>query len=134
MGIICYTDGASRGNPGLAGVGAVCLQDEREVFTVSAFLGEQTNNYAEYEAIIRVLEGLKERGMQERDIEIRMDSKLAAEQLSGNWKVKNENVRGQYQRAKKLLEVFQSVRFVHVRRELNKRADALANEGIDTAV
>ncbi len=129
--ILCYTDGASRGNPGLAGAGGVCYKSEQELFTVSAFLGEQTNNYAEYEAIYLVLEELIQRGLTTAPIEIHMDSKLAAEQLSGNWKVKNENVRGQFKKVQALLPHFKEVTFKHVYREHNARADELANEGID---
>jgi len=130
--IIIYTDGASRGNPGLAAVGAVIFDGEKVVAEIRTFLGEQTNNWAEYEAVIQALEKAYELGLGEREIEIRMDSKLVAEQLSGNWKIKKDTLREQYNKAQKVLEKgFTKVAYVHVRREKNTYADRLANEAID---
>lgn len=127
-----YTDGGARGNPGPAGAGAVVLDDTGAVITeISAYLGEQTNNYAEYEAIISALEYCKDEGLTDAEIELRADSKLAIEQLSGNWKVKHPNVRAQFLRAQALITEFASITFTHVPREENAHADMLANRAMD---
>jgi len=132
--IIIYTDGASRGNPGLAAVGAVIFDGEEVLAELRNFLGEQTNNWAEYEAVAQVLEKAHELGLAERAIEIRMDSKLVAEQLSGNWKIKTDTIREQYNKVQTVLKNgFKDVTYVHVRREKNTYADRLANEAIDNA-
>jgi len=130
--IIIYTDGASRGNPGLSAVGVVIFDGEKVLAEIRTFLGEQTNNWAEYEAVIQALEKAHELGLTKRDIEIRLDSKLVAEQLSGNWKIKKETLQAQYDKAQKILKKgFGEVTYVHIRREKNTYADRLANEAID---
>ncbi len=130
--IIIYTDGASRGNPGLAAVGAVIFDGEKVLAEIRTFLGEQTNNWAEYEAVIQALEKAHKLGLTKRDIEIRLDSKLVAEQLSGNWKIKKETLQAQHDKAQAILKKgFGEVTYVHIRREKNTYADRLANEAID---
>ncbi len=131
--IIAYTDGASRGNPGLAAAGAVIFEGEEVRAEIKSFLGEQTNNWAEYEAVAQVLGKMHELGLTKRHIEIRMDSKLVAEQLSGNWKIKKDTLKEQFNKIQKiLLRGFTDVSYVHVRREKNTYADRLANEAIDS--
>ncbi len=132
---IIYTDGGARGNPGIAGAGAVIKSENGEVIAeISKYLGENvTNNYAEYEAIILVLQKCRELGLQNSEIEIRADSKLAIEQLSGNWKVKDPGVKAQFLRVQDELKHFKSVAFTHIRRTLNKHADKLANDAMDKA-
>ncbi len=129
--IIIYTDGASRGNPGLAAVGAVIFDGEKVLAELRNFLGEQTNNWAEYEAVAQVLEKAHELNLMDREIEIRLDSKLVAEQLSGNWKIKSDTIREQHRKVTEILKDFESVIYVHVPREKNTYADRLANEAID---
>lgn len=130
-----YTDGGARGNPGPAGIGGVILSESGETLhELSGYLGEQTNNYAEYEAIIRALEWCKENGYTRAALALHADSKLAMEQLAGNWKVKHPNVRPQYERAKALIDEFAQVTFTHVPRAENKRADALANDAMDAQI
>jgi len=131
--IIIYTDGGARGNPGVAGAGAVIFNEQNEVLgEVSKYLGDYiTNNYAEYEAIVLVLQKCIELGLQDAEIEVRADSKLAVEQLSGRWKVKDTSIREQFNKVKSTMEELKSVKFTHVRRELNKHADKLANEAMD---
>ena len=131
--ILIYTDGGARGNPGPAGAGAVVYSGEEVLAEVSEYLGEQTNNYAEYEAIILALQKCIDLGLNKNEVELRADSKLAVEQLSGNWKVKNENVRKQFVKVQALLKEFANIKFVHVPREQNKVADALANKAMDSA-
>ena len=134
--ILIYTDGGARGNPGIAGAGAVVLDDQENVLTeVSEYLGnDKTNNWAEYEAIVLALQKCIELGLQGSEVELRADSKLAVEQLNGNWKVKNASVREQFMKVQELLKDFKDIKFVHVRRELNTEADALANVAMDREV
>ena len=134
--ITIYTDGGARGNPGISGVGAVILDtDGRVLVEISKYLGDSlTNNYAEYEAIYLALQKCIDLGLQDSSVELRADSRLAVEQLSGNWKVKDSNIREQFNKVNRLLEQFKSVKFTHIPREQNKRADALANEAMDRQV
>ncbi len=131
--IIIYTDGGARNNPGPAGAGAVITQGKKVLGKISEYLGERTNNWAEYEAIILALQKCVELELVDEQIELRADSKLAVEQLSDRWKVKNANVREQFIRAKKLLEHFSNITLTHVPREENTIADTLANEAMDAA-
>lgn len=131
--ITIYTDGGARGNPGVAGAGAVVSRDSGEVLAeVSEYLGDdKTNNYAEYQAIILALQKCLELGLHNSEIELRSDSKLAVEQLSGRWKVKDAGIKEQFSEIQVLLLQFNNVKFTHVRRELNKHADMLVNEAMD---
>ncbi len=140
--IIIYTDGGARGNPGIAGAGAVIFNATNSgqisgepIAEVSSYLGDdKTNNYAEYQAIILALQKCIELGLQGNSIELRADSKLAVEQLSGRWKVKDLGIRKQFNEINTILKQFKCVKFTHVRRDLNKHADALANEAMDRAI
>lgn len=132
--ITIFTDGGSRGNPGPAGAGAAIYKGEKEIGSVSKFLGTQTNNWAEYEALILALEtthrllGSPVTSL----VTIKMDSELIVKQMKGEYKVKNPDMKVKHQRVKELiLESFPKIEFVHVRREYNKRADELANEAMD---
>ena len=130
--IIIYSDGASRDNPGDAAAGAVIFQRDTMLAEIREPLGIQTNNYAEYEAVVLALVKAHELGLAEHAIEIRMDSKLVVEQLSGNWKIKNEGLKQQHAKVQEVLaNGFADVSFVHVRREDNTYADRLANEALD---
>lgn len=127
--IICYADGASRGNPGLASYGAVVYQDDLEVVRLNGTLGIATNNFAEYSGVIAILEYLNEHFPLAPAV-IRMDSKLVVEQLSGRWKIKSPDMA---QLAIKTRGLIQSrdVRFEWIPREQNSVADALANLALD---
>lgn len=125
-------DGAARGNPGPAGCGAVICDDKGAVVReLSRYLGHATNNVAEYEALVMGLEALIE--LKRNRIVVQSDSQLLVRQLNGEYRVKDEKLSLLYQRATGLLRQFNSYRIVHVRRELNKAADRLANRGIDQA-
>jgi ribonuclease HI len=125
-------DGAARGNPGEAGCGAV-IRDENGTLVkeLSRYLGQTTNNVAEYEALIMGLEALLKLG--KRRIRIQSDSQLLVRQLNGEYRVKDEKLKPLFQKAIALLRQFESYRIVHVPREENKLADRLANKGIDDA-
>ncbi|MFN0061116.1 MAG: ribonuclease HI family protein [Myxococcaceae bacterium] len=125
-----FTDGAARGNPGLAGAGAVVVNSEGDILArVGKFLGTQTNNYAEYTA---ALVGLREaRRLGAKSVELVADSQLVIRQLAGRYKVKNAGLKPLHAEAIALLKQFESVRLVHVPRELNPDADEMSNRAID---
>jgi len=125
-----YADGGARGNPGPAGAGAV-VKDERgeTVGEVSKFIGNATNNVAEYIAVIYGLhEALFSRA---RKIVLRIDSQLVARQLRGEYKVKDANIRKFFDIALHLLKGFDKVNIEEIPREENSEADALVNSAID---
>lgn len=132
MKAILYSDGASRGNPGLAGAGAVLLDADGHVIAeLTKFLGVTTNNVAEYEGFIIGLEEAKRRGID--DLDARMDSKLVVEQMRGRWKIKHPNMKPLALRAGALFATFPTRTIAHVPREENAIADALSNRAIDEA-
>ncbi len=125
-----WVDGAARGNPGPSGIGIVIENGEGEVVKeVAEPLGRQTNNVAEYSAMIRCLQ--EARGLGCTSISVFTDSELMAHQLNGKYAVKAPNLRPLFDQARALLHQFESTTVTHVRRELNKRADALSNIGAD---
>jgi len=130
---VLWTDGAARGNPGPAGIGALLKSATGEVLVAaSAYLGEATNNVAEYQALLLGLTRALELGV--RRIEVRADSELLIKQLRGEYRVKSPGLRPLFERAQALLQSFEQSRLVHVRREQNTEADRLANAGIDDAL
>lgn len=131
MEAICYTDGASRGNPGRAALGVVIIyQPTKQEHHFSKFLGTKlTNNYAEYSAVIFCLERLID--AQIKSFELRADSELLIRQINGEYQVSAKNIIPLYQKVKELLKEFKEYKFVHVRRMYNKTADRLANQALD---
>ncbi len=135
MSFIChlFTDGASRGNPGQAGAGAVLFDTAgHELAARSLYLGECTNNVAEYRALLLGLQAALELDCTE--LEIRLDSELIVRQLQGRYQVKNEVLKPLFQEVKKLLLQLESWSVAHVPRAQNKRADQLANQGVDEGI
>ncbi len=132
--VLIYTDGGARGNPGPAGAGFVIVDDGKITHKGKKFLGErQTNNWAEYEAVALALEALKKLGHEGRALRFRLDSQLVAEQLSGNWKIKEAALKEQAKKVRALLVVFGPTKFSYVPRAQNAEADALVNEALDEA-
>jgi len=128
-----HIDGAARGNPGPAGAGVLILgPDGGVVDRMHRWLGETTNNVAEYRALLLALERAQALGI--ADLEIRSDSELLVRQLNRQYKVKHPKLRELYGQAVERIEGFRRVQIRHVPRELNAEADALANRGIDEAV
>lgn len=126
MELIIHVDGGARGNPGPAGAGVViAARDGRLVFEAGYFLGTQTNNVAEYTALVRALERAQHCAAQH--ITIYSDSELLVRQLTGEYRVKNARLAKLYQQAQLLLLKAPRWTVRHVRREANKRADELAN-------
>ncbi len=131
--VIVYTDGASRGNPGHAGIGIVFVDEKGNVVKeISEYIGETTNNIAEYTAFVTALENALEMNFDE--IEVIADSELMVKQINGEYQVKNQGLKPLYTRACELLREFKNYTVRHVRREHNKKADELANRGIDEAL
>lgn len=131
------TDGGARGNPGPAGIGFVITKEGITIREGKAYLGETTNNQAEYQALIRALGELADLiPVSERagaTIEVRMDSELAIKQIKGEYKVKDAGLKIQHAKVKELKAQFPHIAFVHVLRADNARADELANEAMDEA-
>lgn len=127
--MILFTDGGARGNPGPAGAGVVLRNDEKIVEQVCAYLGEKTNNEAEYSALIL---GLKVAAKHtDAHLEVYMDSELVVKQLNGEYKIKQEHLQKLYFDVKKLEKKFSKVTYSHVTRDKNKEADRLVNEVLD---
>ena len=123
-----FFDGASRGNPGKAGAGALMINDEgKVVWETSRFLGEKTNNEAEYMALILLLKAAKEHGV--RSLRVFGDSKLVVSQVSRQWKINLPHLRELAKQAWALMEGME-VSLTWVPREKNSRADELSNEAL----
>jgi len=134
--IIIHTDGGARGNPGPAGAGAVVADETGAVLAeISDYLGEATNNVAEYEALERALavaqDWLASHPKAKPHIEVRMDSELIIKQMTGVYRVKEAKMKEHFLRVAELREALPTITFTHVRREFNKHADRLVNEAID---
>ncbi|HLD28076.1 MAG TPA: ribonuclease HI family protein [Patescibacteria group bacterium] len=123
-----YTDGGARGNPGPAGIGAV-LEIGDQKYNYKKYIGEATNNQAEYQAIIMGLEHAKKAGV--REVDCYLDSELVVKQLNHKYKVKNQDLASFFVKAWNLIQSFDQVTFKHIFREANKEADKLVNEAID---
>jgi ribonuclease HI len=122
-------DGCSKGNPGLAGIGAVIYKDKQEIWCGSKFIGVKTNNYSEYSALIF---GLKQAIQMEIDhLNVLGDSLLVINQVNGVYKVKSDDLRELHEEVINLRKHFKYIEFNHVYRENNKRADALSNIALD---
>lgn len=120
-----YIDGASRGNPGKAGIGVVLCDDAGEpVKEISESIGETTNNVAEYRALIRALEEARALGAD--TVQVYTDSELLARQINGLYAVHSPHLQPLYRRARALLRLFHSASVQHVPRSQNTRADQLA--------
>ncbi len=131
--ITIFTDGGARGNPGPAGAGAVIYKGKEKIGEVSEFLGHQTNNFAEYQALISALTLARDMvGTAVPKTTIKMDSELIVKQMKGEYRVKEPTLKILHTRVKELIaSSFPDISFVHVRREENKEADALANDAMD---
>lgn len=128
-----YCDGASRGNPGHGGAGAVLLDDGGEVLVaVKKYLGSCTNNVAEYMALIYGLDAAIEKGCGR--LAIYMDSELLVRQVNNVYRVKNANLINLMKDVRKRLAQLEEYKVSHVPREQNKIADQLANDAIDEAI
>lgn len=131
-----YTDGGARGNPGPAGIGAVLYAlrndgSEELLAEISEYIGETTNNQAEYRALLAALE--KAQTWKPERIDVRMDSELIVKQIKGEYRVKNEDLASLYLKVVALISKVPHITFTHVARERNAAADRLVNLAIDRA-
>jgi ribonuclease HI len=127
---LLYCDGASRGNPGKAAYGFALLDDSGRIVTQRGeTVGTTTNNVAEYRGLVAGLEAAVAAGV--KDLEVRLDSLLLVRQISGDFRVKAAGLKPLHRQAVKLLAKIGSARVVHIPREQNTIADALANAALD---
>jgi probable phosphoglycerate mutase len=130
--LVVHVDGGARGNPGPAAAAAVVSDADGTVLDeATLFIGEATNNVAEYRGLLAALAWAAERG--ERGLHVRSDSELLVRQMRGEYRVKNPGLRQLHQQARRLLERFERVTFEHVPRTRNRDADRLANAAMDAA-
>lgn len=123
-------DGCSKGNPGLAGAGAVIYNNNEEIWSGSIFVGKKsTNNEAEYAGLILGLE--KALDMNIKTLFVNGDSQLVINQMTGKYKCNSPNLIPLYQAAKKLEKCFEKIEYKHLFRNLNHRADELSNDAIN---
>lgn len=126
-----YTDGGARGNPGPAGIGAVIWSGNELVGRHKKYIGEATNNQAEYKAVILALEEAKK--LEPNELEFFLDSELVVKQLNREYKVKDKDLAPLFVQVWNLSMSFKKATFTHIPREKNKEADKLVNEAIDEA-
>lgn len=138
MTITIHTDGGSRGNPGPAALGYVIEIPKKQKIAEGEYLGETTNNVAEYTAILRslqkVVEILGEQQTKKVQIKLYLDSELAQRQLTGVYKVKNAGLKPIAQQIWNIEKKFDTIEYNHVKRAFNKEADAQVNKALDDAL
>lgn len=136
--LIIYTDGGARGNPGPAALGVVIGDPSTGLGAgkeYGEYLGEQTNNYAEYRAVVFALKKAKQllgkKKAKETKVEVRMDSELIERQLNGRYKILDTDLQPLFLEIWNMKLDFAEVKFVHIRREKNTRADRQVNKALD---
>jgi ribonuclease HI len=123
-------DGCSKGNPGLAGAGAVIYYHDNEIWCDSLFVGDKfTNNHAEYRGLILGLQQAKQMGI--KILKVVGDSQLVVNHMKGTYRCQSNNLLGLYERAKDLASEFEKIEYFHIYRKDNKRADQLANNAVN---
>jgi ribonuclease HI len=123
-------DGGSRGNPGPAAYGVVIRDPRGEVVArLKKYIGRNTNNVAEYFGLIAALDYTQSHGV--RALRVESDSELLVKQMRGHYKVKSDDLKPLFERAKKMASALESFRIDHVYREQNREADALVNQALD---
>ena len=128
--ITVYTDGGSRGNPGPAAAGFILAYPSgNQIQAKALFLGQTTNNVAEYTAIVKALEAAKQIGA--KRLAVFSDSELLVKQVNGQYKVKSEQIRPLFQQAVKLINEFEDCKVKHITRDKNKQADELVNQALN---
>lgn len=130
--MVLFTDGGSRGNPGPAAAGIfLCTPNKDFIKEIGIYLGEATNNEAEYQALTIGLESATK--LKAKKIICYLDSELIVKQLKGIYKIKNARLKVFYERIKEQEQKLESITYKHVPREKNKKADALVNEVLDNS-
>lgn len=125
-----YADGGSRGNPGPSGIGVILFDDDGNIIEqLAEFIGKTTNNQAEYQALIM---GLQEAlGCGASEVIVHLDSQLLVSQLTGEYRVKNENIKKLFILTQNLVKKFEKVKFIKIPRSENFEADKLVNQAIN---
>jgi len=134
--ITVHTDGGARGNPGPAGIGVAVYDDAKALMSeLAEYIGEATNNVAEYTAIVRALEHIATLVADSKAVHltVKLDSELVQRQMNGVYKVKDATLKTYFDKAKQLTNEYASVTFIHIPRSENKIADKLANDAMDKA-
>jgi len=129
MSCILFFDGACRGNPGPMAIGVVLMKNGKKLGELSKRLGTGTNNIAEWSALIEGLKLAMAHGC--RELEVRGDSQLVIKQISGQYRVKSDNLIPLFNEAKKLCSTFEKIDFKWIKREDNARTDTLSNDALD---
>ncbi len=130
--IIIFSDGGARGNPGPAGIGAVLYDENKKIVSeISQYLGETTNNQAEYRALIAALKEAKR--LKAEELACYLDSELVVKQLNREYKIKNKDLAPLFLEVYNLSLSFKKISFTHIPREKNTVADSLANKAMDKA-
>ena len=132
MSCILFFDGACRGNPGPMAIGVVLMENGKKLGELSKRLGIGTNNIAEWSALIEGLKLATAHGC--RELEVRGDSQLVIKQISGQYRVKSENLIPLFNEAKKLCGNFKEIDFKWINREENARTDTLSNDALDMKI
>jgi ribonuclease HI len=127
--LVAYIDGGARGNPGPAGAGVHIELEGQPWRGLYTFLGERTNNFAEYSALLTALAFALKEGF--RELKVYSDSELLVRQILGRYRVKNPSLRGLHDKATEMIRRFKHFGIQHVRREENWKADALVNKALD---
>jgi ribonuclease HI len=129
--VTVFTDGGARGNPGPAAIGGVIKQGAKTLEEFSSYIGQKTNNQAEYEALLAGLERAAKHT--DTDIECVLDSELVVKQVQGEYKVRSANLKRLIPKVRHLEDRFRQVTYRHTRREGNVRADELVNRALEAA-
>jgi ribonuclease HI len=133
--LVIFTDGGARGNPGPSGIGVVIyLEDEhgnrKHLENIEEYIGEHTNNFAEYTALIKALE--RATHLEQKNVQCYLDSELVVKQITGLYKIREESLKPLAARVLALKSNFKQINFTHVHREKNSEADKLVNNSIDS--
>jgi len=126
--VTIHVDGAAKGNPGPAGIGVTIHDSDRTVFEEGRYVGEMTNNMAEYRALVFGLEKILELGA--RRVVVFSDSELMVRQMNGQYRVRSERLCPLYEQAQALCRSLESFEIQHIPRAQNRRADVLADQAI----
>ena len=130
---LIYIDGAARGNPGVAGIGIIINDGQgQRIRELYKYIGETSNNVAEYTALVYALQEALILGL--KDVVVHSDSELLVKQLNGEYRVKNSNLRLHYEQFLHLKTGFKRLAVKQISRDENKKADKLANQGIDSRI
>jgi phosphoribosylglycinamide formyltransferase-1 len=128
--VTIYTDGGSRGNPGPAAAGFILASPNgNQIQSKALFLGQTTNNVAEYTAIVKALEAAKQIGA--KRVAVFSDSELLVKQINGQYKVRSEQIRPFFQQAVSLINEFEECKVKHITRDKNQEADELVNQALN---